>query len=86
MHLKSDLKCSASENKKRCTIEWYEKEGWKLLSDWLIRLASSDIPYVYVENLEILPSDVDAAIFAGCLKRDGIDVVSEDGWLKINII
>lgn len=69
-------------NKKARTRAWYEDRGMLLLNEFLVQCAAHGIPHAYLDNLEVIPSDIDRKELVRILKRDGLLAAFDDGWIK----
>lgn len=50
--------------------KWYNAVGWSLFNDWLIELSAHNITSCYVDNLEIIPQDMDKCTIMSCFNED----------------
>lgn len=57
------------------TRAWYEKIGWKAISDWITELSAKGLKRVYIENFEIIPSSADKKELCVCFNED-----CHSGW------
>lgn len=74
-----------SFRKRKLTKEWYEREGFFQFNEFLVECVIERIPYVYLDNLEIIPLGIDKRYLLKLLKKDGIDGDLDEGWIRAEL-
>lgn len=69
-------------SKKSRTRAWYEDKGMLQINEFLVQCAAKNIPHAYLDNLEVIPSDIDRKELVRIIRSDGLLADFDDGWIK----